>query len=96
MTIVKRGNEASMKKKLLQSIGLIFSLSLFAAALLIIHYELKEYRLKDVLYHLDKIPAVSLCLAILLTILNYAVLTGYDALAFRYIHHPLQDRKSVV
>ena len=79
-----------MKKKLLHSVGLIFSLTLFAAALLTIHYELKEYRLEDILYHMDKIPAGSLWLAILLTILNYVILTGYDLLAFRYIRHPLQ------
>ncbi len=90
MTIGKNGDMAGMKKKLLHGAGLIFSLSLFAAALFIINLKLKEYHLQDILSSLHEIPAFSLFLAILLTILNYIVLTGYDLLASRYIRHPLK------
>ncbi len=79
-----------MKKQILHSVGLVFSVFLFATALLIINSELKEYHLQDILYNLKEIPAYSFSLAILLTILNYIVLTGYDTIAFRYIRHQLK------
>ncbi len=79
-----------MKKRLLHSFGLIFSLSLFGVAIFVINIELKEYSLQDILRYLNEIPAFSLFLALLLTILNYIILTGYDLLASWYIRHPLK------
>ncbi|HDO26062.1 MAG TPA: lysylphosphatidylglycerol synthetase family protein, partial [Nitrospirae bacterium] len=85
-----------MKKKLLQSIGLIFSLSLLIAALLVIHYELKEYDIQDIFYRLKRLQSLSLFLAVILTILSYSLMTVYDTLALRYIHHPLKYGRTAI
>jgi phosphatidylglycerol lysyltransferase len=68
-------------------------LGLFAAAVAVLHQALREYRLQDVAQALRAIPADRLAAALLLTALNYLVLTGYDALAFRYIGRSLAYRK---
>jgi phosphatidylglycerol lysyltransferase len=85
-----------MKHKLLHSLGPLFGVLLFAVALWVLHHELKEYHYHDVVRHLGELSAQSLFLALALTILSYLVLTGYDALALRYIQHPLAYSKIVL
>ncbi|MBI3990080.1 MAG: UPF0104 family protein [candidate division NC10 bacterium] len=82
-----------MKKKLLHSLGSLFGLLLFAVALWVLHHELREYHYHDVVRHVGELPAHRLFLALALTLLSYLILTGYDTLAFRYIHHPLAYAK---
>ena len=57
----------------------------FVAALWLLHQELREYHLRDVIASLEQIPASHLALAVLLTVLNYTVLIGYDLIATRHI-----------
>ncbi|HDK81502.1 MAG TPA: UPF0104 family protein, partial [Nitrospirae bacterium] len=85
-----------MKKKLLHIIGIIFSLSLLIAALLVIHYELKEYDIHDIFYRLKRLQSLSLFLAVMLTVLSYSLMTVYDTLALRYIHHPLKYGRTAI
>lgn len=66
---------------------------LFGAAILVLHQELRSIRYRDVVAGISSISRAAVYAAILLTILNYAVMTGYDALAFRYLNHPLPYRK---
>jgi uncharacterized membrane protein YbhN (UPF0104 family) len=61
------------------------SLILFAAAVWLLHNELKVYHLGDIRRAFDAIPGAHLWSAAGLTILSYAVMTGYDVLAMRYI-----------
>ena len=82
-----------MKKKFFHSLGPLFGIFLFAVALWILHYELREYHYHDVVRHLAEIPAHQLLLALALTILSYLIMTGYDALALRYIRHPISYGK---
>jgi uncharacterized membrane protein YbhN (UPF0104 family) len=65
------------------------SLILFAAAVWLPHNELRTYHLRDILYAFDSIPGAHLWAAAGLTILSYAVMTGYDMLAMHYIQYPL-------
>jgi len=65
------------------------SLVLFAAAIWLLHKELRTYHLVDILQAFDAIPGAHLWAAAGLTILSYAVMTGYDLLAMRYIQYPL-------
>jgi phosphatidylglycerol lysyltransferase len=60
-------------------------LAVFVAALWLLHQEIKEYHLRDVIASLEQIPASHLALAVLLTVLNYTVLVGYDLIATRHI-----------
>jgi len=66
------------------------SLILFAAAVWLLHNELRAYHLRDILRAFDAISGAHLWAAAGLTILSYAVMTGYDVLAMRYLpgaHH---------
>src|SRR5574337_1826650 len=84
-----------MKKILLHSLVPIFGILVFAAALYVLHYELKEYHYHDILRQLKAIPVYHLLIALLLTVLSYLVLIGYDSVALRYVHHPLEYSKLV-
>jgi phosphatidylglycerol lysyltransferase len=80
---------AAVRERALAAVGPLLGLSLFALAIAILHHELAEYHYHDVLGHLGSIPAPRLSAAVLLTGLGYLSLTGYDALAFRWIGSPL-------
>ena len=69
------------------------SLILFAAAVWLLHNELRTYHIRDILHAFDAIPGAYLWAAAGLTMLSYAVMTGYDVLAMRYIQHPLSYSK---
>jgi phosphatidylglycerol lysyltransferase len=82
-----------MKQKLFQSLGLVFSLVLFFIVLWVLRHELQEYNYHDIIRHVEEIPVWRILLAFVLTTLNYLILTGQDALAFRYLHYPLSYGK---
>jgi len=69
------------------------SLILFAAAVWLLHNELRTYHLRDILHAFDAISGTHLWAAAGLTILSYSVMTGYDMLAMRYIQYLLSYSK---
>jgi phosphatidylglycerol lysyltransferase len=79
-----------MKKKILRYLSSFAGICLFIFALVVIYHRLKEYRFSDVAAQVQQTPFASLLLAVLLTVLDYFVLTFYDALALVYIRHPLK------
>jgi phosphatidylglycerol lysyltransferase len=79
-----------MKKKILRYIGSLVGICLFIFALVVIHHRLKEYHFSDIAAQIHRTPFAALFLAVLLTILDYFVLTFYDTLAFRYLRNPLK------
>ena len=70
--------------------GPVFVLVMFLAALWFLHRELREYKLADVVDRLAAIPPYYIVLAVLLTVLNYAILVCYDWLGIWYIRHPMK------
>ena len=82
-----------MKEKLFHRLGLFMGLILFSVALWVLHQELKTYRFHDIVKYLNNLPAHQLLTALVLTFLSYLVMTGYDILAIKYIHHPLEYTK---
>ena len=82
-----------MKTKLLHRLGPFMGLILFSVALWVLHQELKTYRFHDIVQYLRDLPAHKLLTALTLTFLSYLVMTGYDMLAIKYIHHPLEYPK---
>ncbi len=58
---------------------------LFLAALYVLHRELGEITFHDVVLALERLPRGAFALALVLTAVNYAILTGYDQLAFIYL-----------
>jgi phosphatidylglycerol lysyltransferase len=82
-----------MNSKLRKILGPGLSLILFAAAVWLLHNELRTYHLRDILRAFNAIPGTHLGAAAGLAILSYAVMTGYDVLAMRYIRYPLSYSK---
>jgi len=74
-----------MKRKVLRILGPIFGLTIFVLALWVIHDALKKYHYHDVIRALQQIQPDRIAAAVLLTLLGYLVLTGYDTLAFHYL-----------
>lgn len=80
-------------RRFLHVLGPALGLAIFAAALWVLHHELKEYHLRDIVRDIKAIPAGHILLACVLTVASYAVLTGYDTLALRYVGRPLAYRR---
>jgi phosphatidylglycerol lysyltransferase len=80
-------------KKLPHSLGPVIVLVFLAGAFWILHHELRHYHYADITRALAEVPGNRLLLSFALTMLNYVVLTGYDALALRYIRRPLAYRR---
>jgi len=85
-----------MRKSLLHNAGYLISLVLFVVAILVLHHELRHYHLRDILSELRAVRLTFLGLAVLLTFLDYWVLTAYDSLALRYIRHHMGYPKTAL
>ena len=72
-------------KKILRNISPFISAILFGVALLVIHHKLRLYHYRDIVNEISQKPLLPLMAAVLLTFLDYFILTGYDTLALRYI-----------
>jgi uncharacterized membrane protein YbhN (UPF0104 family) len=67
----------------------LLSAALFGLAVWIMSEQMHQYRLNDLVQSIRSIPKSTLAIAGGLTLLNYAVMTGYDTLAMRYIRRSL-------
>jgi phosphatidylglycerol lysyltransferase len=83
-------------KKILHNLSPFFGLLLFVVALLVLRHELRSYHLQEIMNQLRSLPHSRLLVALALTILSYLVMTGYDFLAFLYIHRPFEYGKITV
>jgi phosphatidylglycerol lysyltransferase len=83
-------------KRFLSIIGYLVSITLLILAFVVIHQKLRQYHYHDVMNQIRQIPVSSLFIAIALTCINYIVLTGYDALALRYIKAQLKYRQIAI
>lgn len=82
-----------MDRKIVKIAGPLLGFVLFLASLWVLHHALAGYRYHDLADSMRAVPRVRLLGALLLTVLNYLVLTGYDALAFRYVGRTLNYGK---
>lgn len=60
---------------------------LFGLALVAVQHELKDHQFADISQSWHRVPWYLVAAAILLTVLNYAILAGYDMLALRFTGH---------
>ena len=74
-----------LRERLRAALPALIGLLLFLAALGVLRTELRTISWHGLITDLSSIPAWRIVLALLLTAANYAVLTGYDFLAFMYI-----------
>lgn len=70
--------------------------ALLAGAALLLHHELRAYHYDDVRNALRAMPRSSILIALLLTAVSYWILTGYDALALRYLQRPLPYHRTAL
>jgi phosphatidylglycerol lysyltransferase len=75
--------------RLRHALPFVAGLVLFLAALEVLRIELRAVSWHEITADVLRTPVRQLMAAIVLTILNYATLTGYDLLAFAYIRKPL-------
>ena len=80
-------------REILNKLSRVIGLCLFVLALVIVHYKLKQYHIHDIITQIKQFPTSPLLLAAAFTILDYLVLTLYDALGLRYIKHPIKYSK---
>ena len=80
-------------KRTLRSAAPLLGILLFSVALFVLHRELERFTYRDVVHSLAAIPAGYRLLAAVLTVAAYAVLTGYDVLAMRFVGVTLAYRR---
>lgn len=88
-----------MKKvihNLVHNLGILLSILLFVLAVFIIHHKLRQYHYHDIVNQVMQTPLLYLVSAMVLTFLNYLVLTGYDALALHYVKAPLKYHRVMI
>jgi phosphatidylglycerol lysyltransferase len=85
-----------MKSKHWQSVGSLLGLFLFIAALWVLSRELHAYHYRDIVEYLHQLPSSRVLTAVFLTVLAYLAMTGYDALALRYIRHALPFHRTAL
>ena len=78
-----------MRERLRSALPALSSLVLFVIALEVLRHEMRAVSWRALLVDVLSTPRVQLAAAMLFTFLNYAVLTGYDFIAFAYIKRPL-------
>src|SRR6185436_8248270 len=87
---------AVMADRLRRALPAVIALVLFAAALEVLRSELRHVSWHELTADILRTPIRALTFALVLTVLNYAVLTGYDFLAFGYIRKRLPPGRVAV
>jgi len=73
-----------VKERLLGALPAIVGITLFVLAATMLHHELAQHPLRDIVVQVKRIPRAHVLLASVITVLGYLSLTGYDALALRW------------
>ena len=76
-------------KRLSRVLPILLSLGLFALSVWAIASEMRQYPPQAILNSITAIPPWTLVLSVLLVVINYGFLTSYDALAAKFVRHPL-------
>lgn len=76
-------------KKYLRYIGPVIVFAIFLLAIYLLYHKLREYSLEQIRDNLAQIPSWRLAASLVLTVINYMILVGYDWLALKAIHKSL-------
>ncbi len=79
--------------RLLRWLPPLLALLLLGLALVVLHRELRHYRYAEIVHAVREIPRTALLLSVGFTLVAYVILTGYDAIALRYVGRPLPYRR---
>ena len=85
-----------MRERLYRVVPALFGLAVFVTALEVLRRELRGVSWPTLVADVFATPPGRLVGAVLLTVLNYAVLTGYDFIAFAYIGKHLSRLKIAI
>jgi phosphatidylglycerol lysyltransferase len=88
--------EQPLRQRLGRWLPHLLSLVLFAVAIWVIHRQLAQDHISDLLARLGAIPGHAVAGAILATALGYATLTLYDLLALHYLGERLPYRRTAL
>lgn len=83
-------------RRLLRWVSPAVGLLLFAAAVWVLNKSLQEVSYREVRASIHGLPVSALLWSVLFTAANYAVLCGFDLLAFRYVGRRLTEWKVAV
>jgi uncharacterized membrane protein YbhN (UPF0104 family) len=84
------------KRRVLRVLGGVLAFGLFVAAVWVLHRQLADTTLAQVVGALRSLPASRLAASLALMGLGYLALGGSDLLALRYLHRPLSLGKVVL
>jgi len=84
------------RRRWIDALPAVAALVLFFAALEVLRIELRTVSWAELMADVVGVPRFALALAVGLTVLNYAVLTGYDLVAFAYIQKPVPRARVVL
>src|SRR5262245_53365356 len=84
------GEIAPHSRRLAHWVGPLVAIGAFVAAVALLYRELKDHSWDDIELAIESLPISRIWLAIGLTALNYAILSGYDGLAVWYLQRPLR------
>jgi phosphatidylglycerol lysyltransferase len=85
-----------MRERLYRVVPALLGLAVFVTAIEVLRRELEGVSWPTLVADILATPPSRLLVALLLTALNYAVLTGYDFIAFAYIGKQLSRRKIAI
>ena len=71
----------------------MLSVVLFTAAAWVLYHELKIYPFHEIIQALNDVTALRVSIAAGITLMSYGMMTCYDVLALRYVHHELSYRQ---
>ena len=79
----------SLLKRLLHALGPVLVGCIFVGAVYLLYREISKYSLADIRMSLSQISTGSIIISLVLAIINYFILIGYDWLALKGIHKVL-------
>jgi phosphatidylglycerol lysyltransferase len=82
-------------KKTLKKLTPFISIVFFGLALWFLDQELRQYSFAEITGQLSEIPNLNILFSLLLCVLSYLLLTGYDALGVQYIGEKLEPSKII-
>lgn len=85
-----------MKSAALKRFTPLIGVGLFILAAMVLYRQLKTYQLPDILRQVHAIPSGQIPSALLLMVISYLAMIGYDLPALRYIRHQLHPAKAAL
>ncbi len=82
-------------KKFLKFLIAPLGVIIFIVAIVLLSNEMKNYSYQQILDTLKAIPSFKIIFALILALLYYLILGGYDVVAFKYINVPLKFKNVV-